>query len=407
MMKKFDIRRVVLPVIAVLSVGIFVPVYSALAWGPERPNYYWDKPAAERTFNSMVDNPTLGDERYFVRIREANVGTYVADSINLEVGKEYEVYIYFHNNAAANLNESGKGIANNVRMSTSMPASLEKGETGTISATISAANANPEAVWDEVDVVAPGKVYLRYVPDTAIIHSKGSIDGKNVGPDYLFSDEGALIGYDDKYWGIVPGCNDYAGYVTYRFRVDQPRFEISKQVSRDGKNEWVERITAVPNEVLDFRILYKNTGTTEQKDVAVYDALDYRLVYLGGTTSLIVNGASQGTVADDLFGVGLNIGKYQPGSQAELQYKVRVAGEDELDCGDNVLTNAASVSTANGTMEDHVEVTVKKDCTPGELPVTGPGEIVLAVVAVGAMRVGGTYWWRSRRALKKVSDSID
>ena len=42
----------------------------------------------------------MGDERNFVRIREAGNGNYV-DSINIVPGKEYEVWTHYHNNAAS------------------------------------------------------------------------------------------------------------------------------------------------------------------------------------------------------------------------------------------------------------------------------------------------------------------
>jgi len=384
----------------------FMPAYQVLAWGPERQEFYWDTAAPYRTMNSIVDNPTMGDERNFVRVREVGGATFV-DQVSLVAGKQYEVEIYFHNNASRTLNASGEGIADNVRVSTILPGFVAKGETAKISGTITASNTNPLAVWDEATVVATSDVYLRYVPDSAIIHSNGTINGKNVGPDYLFSSEGALIGYSNDYWGVLPGCNEYAGYVSYKFVADQPAFEIAKEVSRDGKN-WAENLVAEPGEELHFRIRYKNTGTTEQSNVIIMDNLPVKLKYVQDTT-FIVNGSNPGgkLVANDLFTNGLNIGRYQPGSEATLTYKVRMPKAEDLNCGDNKFVNGASVSTANGTMKDDVEVNVRKVCTPTVLPETGPGEIALAVIAVLSIGVGGTYWYRSREALRQVTDEVE
>jgi uncharacterized protein HemX len=58
-------------------------------------------------------------------------------------------------------------------------------------------------------------------------------------------------------------------------------------------------------------------------------------------------------------------------------------------------------------MKDDVEVIVRKNCTPTELPETGPGEVALAVIAVLCVGVGGTYWYRSRKALRQVTDEIE
>ncbi|MCL1839923.1 DUF11 domain-containing protein [Candidatus Saccharibacteria bacterium] len=390
---------------AVVAVA-FMPAYQALAWGPERETFRWADAAPFRTMNSIIDNPSMGDERNFVRVRKVGDPKFV-DEVTLQVGQEYEVEIYFHNNASRTLNASGAGIADGVRVSSILPSFVAKGTTGEISATITAANTRPASVWDEAFVRATSDVYLRFVPDSAIIHSNGTVNGKDVGQQHLFSSEGANIGYWDDAWGVLPGCNEYAGYISYRFVVDQPRFEIAKDVSRDAKNEWVESITVGPDEILDFRIRYKNTGTTEQSNVIVTDQLPNKLRYLTGTTFLINGSSPSGKfVADDLFGGGLNIGRYQAGSEATLTYKVKTPLAEDLQCGNNKFVNGVSVSTPNGTMTDDVEVNVVKNCTPTELPETGPGEIALAVIAVLCVGVGGTYWYRSRKMLKSVKNDV-
>ena len=118
--------RRILPV-AVLSVGAVLGIAPAdanaesRAWGPERPTYTWQTPADHVTFNSITDNPSIGDERNFVRIKKYGTEEKYRDSIDLEVGAEYEVGIWYHNDASANLNASGKGVANNVRLRVEEP----------------------------------------------------------------------------------------------------------------------------------------------------------------------------------------------------------------------------------------------------------------------------------------------
>lgn len=99
-------------IVAVLPLTLMCQV---LAWGPERDVVHWDTPADYRTINSIVDNPSFGDERNFVRIRKVGEAKFL-DSVKLVAGEKYEVEIYFHNNASLSLNKSGKGIANNVRV---------------------------------------------------------------------------------------------------------------------------------------------------------------------------------------------------------------------------------------------------------------------------------------------------
>ena len=77
-------------------------------WGPDRPTFTMEKPAKYAVFNSITNNPAVGDERDFVRIAEINDDkseTYRSD-IQIRPGKSYEVFIYYHNNASATLNDA-------------------------------------------------------------------------------------------------------------------------------------------------------------------------------------------------------------------------------------------------------------------------------------------------------------
>lgn len=78
---------------------------AAMAWGPERQTYTMNTPASKATFNSITDNAAVGDERDFVRIVEKGTnGTYTSD-LTIEAEKEYEVFIYFHNDASTTYND--------------------------------------------------------------------------------------------------------------------------------------------------------------------------------------------------------------------------------------------------------------------------------------------------------------
>ena len=95
---------------SVIIMAAIVPTVHA--WGPERPTYTNESPSDHVTFNSITDNIAIGDERNFVRIAEAGINYELVDTLAIEPGKEYIVYIYYHNNAASNLNSTGVGIAN-------------------------------------------------------------------------------------------------------------------------------------------------------------------------------------------------------------------------------------------------------------------------------------------------------
>ena len=379
-------------------------------WGPDRTTFTWEDPAPYATFNSITNNPSIGDERNFVRIREVKDGEHYKDEVALEVGKTYEVYIYYHNNADAH--EVGKtaiGIADGASVKSSFPATVKAGEKGTVTATVFASDTDPLAVWDGAYMTTDRDVYLRYVPGTATIHNGGTLDGSSIGPDYLFG-EGALLGYN-KFSGLLPGCNEYAGYITYQLFVDAPGFDISKSVVGDAT-------TVEAGGVVTFKVRYQNTGTMDQTNVVVKYILPEGLEYVAGSAKLYNNNFPDGKpVNDDIISEnGMNIGDYAGTTGwAELTYQAIV--KDDVKCGDE-LTNAVTVSTNDGNKDAGLTLTVdgpscdvvvvEKTCKTNpemegcqELPSTGPLEIVMASIIILGVAGGGYYVYRTQKTLKK------
>lgn len=210
-----------------LAVGIatlmaMAPI-NVLAWGPERTTYTNESPAPRATFNSITNNAAVGDEREFVRIREKGVGNYTANTDGsgyiVEPGKTYEVYIYYHNDAASNTNETGKGVATGVKMNTHFTYNVTPEESGYVNAKIAAADTEPLAVWDELKLIANEKVTLNFVENSATIHNDWKTNGMILVPENLFSDDGVYLGVNSLN-GVVFGCAEYSGYVTYEIKAD-------------------------------------------------------------------------------------------------------------------------------------------------------------------------------------------
>ncbi len=407
--------RHILPV-AFLSLGMAFGFVSGdvnatdnRAWGPDRATYTWESPSDHVTFNSITNNPSIGDERNFVRIKKVGSTEKYRDSVDLEVGAEYEVAVWFHNDASASLNESGKGLATNVRLFMDQPNTVKKGQAGEIKGTIHSAEGDPKDVWDTAYVHTNSTVLLRYVANSATIHNNGSANGKVLDSDALFGESGAYLAYSTNHWGVVPGCNEYAGYVTYRFVVDQAGFKISKTASIEGDDDFKEEITVKPGDTIDFKVEYQNTGTINQMQIKAYDAMPNGLSYVNGTSFFRSNFNTEGNfISDNLFNGGANLGDFKPGDSMTLTYKVEVSDDEKIfPCGDTKVYNNASIATANGTGYDKVAVTVHRDCveTPPELPKTGATEIVLSTVVIAAIGTGTAYYVASRKQLKKLTDS--
>lgn len=195
---------------------------AVLAWGPERPTYTMNNPAHSATFNSITDNAAVGDERDFVRIVEKNTGNEYVSDIELEAGKQYEVYIYFHNDASATFNDKAHnyvGVARETRVSTDFPDELAAGEVGRVIGKISSTTTTPETVWDDAYVRAKQAMTLHYVEGSAKIFNNWPSNG-TVLSTRIFSDEGTYIGLasvNDKSElnGVIPGCDQYSGSINY------------------------------------------------------------------------------------------------------------------------------------------------------------------------------------------------
>jgi uncharacterized repeat protein (TIGR01451 family) len=332
------------------------------------------------------------------------------------------------------LNASGVGIAKDVTLKADVPSVVKPGERGKVSGTISSSNANPGKVWDEAYVTTDTDIALRYIQGSATVKSNGAVNGQTL-PDSLFT-TGALLGYDSLN-GVLPGCAQYAGTVTYRLKADAPNFKVTKQVSVQGQNKWQDKIVAKPGDTVDFRIGYDNTGTMQQDNVVVKDALPIGMTYVDGSTILKTGKAPNGSKQPDAVAInGLNIGSFAANANAYVTLSAKITNQLQK-CGVNELTNTATIITANGNRQASAVVTVDAPCaaneckpgvpngdarctaactpaegqtvdangnciaTPTNLPTTGPAETILTIIGVGALTAGFVYWYRSRQNLKK------
>lgn len=357
--------------IAIIAAAVIIPA-AAMAWGPSRPTYTIQNPAPHVTFNSITNNPVHGDERNFVLIKEKGAAdsTYNDDQ-SLTPGKDYTVYVYYHNNAASNLNASGKGIAKDVVMRTEIPA-LVKAKTNDTKAVgyINSSNAQPKSVWDHVnlDNTTTGDIALRIVPSTAKIHSFGAVNGKTLSDNIVTT--GVKLGFNELD-GTLPGCNEYAGYVTFDLRAVQANFTVEKQVRMNGDKPWVESVNAQAGDTVDYLISYKNTGNVIQNDVTIKDELPKGMTYVNGSTKVAnASNPSGVTVSDNVTTTGINIGNYKPGANAYIMFSAKVDSDgDDLVCGPNTLRNVATVETDNGYKNDTADVKVNKACEPEQISV--------------------------------------
>ena len=331
---------------------LILPINQVFAWGPERETFYWDTAAPYRTINSIIDNPSLGDERNFVRVREVGDAKF-GNEVVAEIGKEYEVQIYFHNNASSSLNASGEGIADGVRVNTILPSFIAAGEKGEISGAIMAANTIPESVWDEAHIKTDKDVYIKFVDRSTMLHSNGTIDGMEVGQKQLFSYEGTNIGFWDDAWGILPGCNEYAGYVSYKFIVVEPAFEISSFVKKVAFEDWKDSSLHVSSgERVWVALMCQNI---ELPRFQVSSILPIGLTYVHNTTCIVNDKYPNGLRLDE--GITTDKGISIPSELLSLSEN-RIIFEVEV--GDSPFSeyNIQSFISSDGSTIQEVKTTM-------------------------------------------------
>ncbi len=353
-------------IMAMLAAAVIVPAV-VFAWGPERQTYTVENPADKVAFNSITNNPNIGDERNFVGIREAGSSNVWYDNMNVQDGKEYLVRMYVHNNAKDSLNASGVGVAKNTKAVVNLPTNTAKSIQ--VNGFVSASNASE--VYDHATFTSAKDFNLSYVSGSLKYENNA---GAHTLPESIFTSNGASLGYD-KMDGTIPGCFQYAGYVTFKVKPQVAKttdFTLDKKVSKHGENKWVDNYDAKPGEVVDFVLQYKNTGEVQHDDTTFRDTLPKGLTYVPNSTKW---GNARGTnpvTANDgklTNGTGINVGSYLPGAGAWTIFSAKVSELKDLECGTNKLINKGKVTTGGYTVEDDATVTVPKECQPVKIKV--------------------------------------
>ena len=313
------------------------------------------------------------------------------NNINAEDGKTYLVRIYAHNN-----NPNGENaVAENTRVSftdANMVASTlsdvldnsgnptgEKKQQVEVQGVISSSNANPTEYWDHVDFNADVPFHLEYVYGSALLEYNGfasrevnennkDVPGAGTGPvqlsDNIINSDGSgvLIGY----YGLdgrVPGCYQYANYVTIKVKVVYDYdFTVEKKVRLAGEKEWKESVDAKVGDKVEFQIKYTNTSDKQQDNVVIKDILPSNLRYVEGSTKIKDENYPNGDTLDHDYLVtdGQKVGNYGPGANVRIMFTAEVV-DDNLACGKNTLVNWAQAGVGSTTLQSYSTVEVSKD----------------------------------------------
>ena len=384
--------------VTVLTAGIIaaVTIPAAIqAWGPVRTKFTMEKPASYVTFNSITDNPDVGSELNFLRVRDSDKANWYegttngwTDTIfNMQEGHTYDVRMYVHNNAAANLNL----VAQNTRAFINLPVKEDTfGKQFEINGFLSADNANPGKIWDNIVLKSDKAFHVKIVSAKYYNNLKTEkSEGYNLGDSIADvanykQNKGVLLGYD-KMDGLIPGCLAYSGYVLVKV---QPVFQVVPAPSYDVEKT-VDKTTANPGDTINYTINVKNTGNINLTNVKVTDQLP---AYYSNAKEVV--NSKNGSTGSIVNGGNITFKQLNVGETATIKVSYTIKGKDALECGTTTIKNKATGTTDQDQTEDktdnnEVTTTVDKDCTPPPV-VKHPGYDVIKTVDKTAAKPGDT-----------------
>lgn len=235
--------------VGILAITLtFLVANPASAWYMGRLEHYTlENLPTKATMNTLEDNPFWGDERQFVRIVEKyKDGTY-ARTLTIEPGKQYEVYVYYNNDANNDYNilhvedstgehageVVGDAVATSVRAWTSFPKELKKGEEKFVQAWVGS-DAKAEA-----KIIASDDLKIFPVEGSAKLYNHWNQQGV-VLPSDFFTYGGTPIGLATMN-GVIPGSEKYSGHISYTIQTTLPDGSIPNLQERIAEmNAWNE-----------------------------------------------------------------------------------------------------------------------------------------------------------------------
>lgn len=352
-------------------------------------DYTWYKEAT----GENLPSGTITEEVNYVGARmvgenQGAQNVWNGNEIEAVDGEFYYIRLYAHNN-----NPGGyDAVAEDTKVFFNIP--QESAARIRVNGYITSSNAYPSEYVDYVDFVAEQPFHLEYVYGSALLENNGiGADGGIQLSDDIAAPEsgGVLIGYDELD-GRVPGCYQYANYITIMVKVVYDySFTLDTQVRLAGSADesWQKEGAAEIGDTVEFQLTYENTDDLTQEGVVIRSMLPDNLEYVSGSTVLYNVNHPNGLVLDTDAVVadnGINIGAYTAGSNAYIRFTAKVVDED-LAWGSNTLVNWGRASVGETVQQDAASVIVQNNTPFHILIVIFLGIAILSGVAFIVLRI--------------------
>lgn len=362
--------------VAVATLALVAGVASSAiaGFGPDRPTRVWSDGLNgfdHVTFNSFTGVPLgIGDERDFLRGVQVGRDSVWSDPVNgVDNDAEVEVKIYIHNNASSTLNDApgNPGIAKDVTVRAELPAGLSQSQQ--ITSYISASNAQPREIYDTLDLTGANSGFfgLDYIAGSAKMFDH------NTGQTTAIGDNLVTTGVK------LPnqkGCFEYVREITFRVKVKMPSYATQKTARLKGEDstKWRKVVNAKAGDEVEWRIWFKNSGTSNLTGVKLVDQLPSYTTVVGNVE--MDKGANTVVYGNDAVQnngrqVNIDIGDFHPGDDAYVYITTKIQNAKQLECGVHQIANTAYTTPDGlGALNDSASVNVfgKEDCEKPENP---------------------------------------
>ena len=327
-------------------------------------DYTWYK----ETTGEDLPSGIITEEVNFVGARrvEENQGTqniWNGNEIKAVDGGFYYIRLYAHNNNTGGYD----AVAEDTKVSFNIP--QESASSIRVNGYLTSSNAYPSEYVDYVDFVAEQLFHLEYVYGSALLENNGvgADGGIQLSDDIAASESGGvLIGYDELD-GRVPGCYQYANYITIMVKVVYDgQFTIDQQVRLKGNEDgaWQDSVEAEIGDEVEFKITYTNTSAPDvEQHPVLRDVLPVNLEYVPGTTMIYNATYPNGATLDDgqlTSEGGVKLGYYSGQSNVIVVFTAKVVDED-LAWGSNTLVNWGRASVGETLQQDAASVIVQNN----------------------------------------------
>ncbi len=398
--------------IALASFGIPMAVHAG--YGPsDRATYDWNKYNSSVSctdpsnaygrcgsmtgpvFDSFINTPSYGDEENFNQIAPVVNGQSPQDATysgtaTATPGEEYWVRTLVHNDANQNLNcepqhddattddctqvdPGSPSIATGTTVKVAIANGVANGVD--IMSYISANNSTPGTIWDSSTLQNNNQAFsVSYVNGSAVIYNNAYPNGLPLS-DNIDSANGTPIGYQQMD-GNLPGCFNYSAYVYVKVLVQAPALQIQKEVRADSTAAWSSNITTTAGSTVQWKIVFTDSGSTDDNDLTIRDALPNGLTIVPGSIKWY-DANNNGTILQDtsLGSGGVDLGNYAPatsGPNGEIVFDTTVSNPAPTctitNTGYGRADNVPEVSSSASLTISNCNVTPPKPPTPPTPP---------------------------------------